>query len=471
MTVWFDVEDLFLFVSSGNKRTSGIQRLTIEIYRAAEALAGASGAVRFVRHGRGGALFETVSWAEIARQFAEQESERPAAVPPSRLRRMGRHLALRLPDELRKPLVLASVMQVQAVGELARAGVNLVAHPTGSLVRRASKKRDADAGAPVSLVDAARPGDALLVLGSPWFRRDYGALIRWLRDELRMRFGVLVHDLVPIRRPEWSHAGTPEMFALWHREVLPFCDLVMANSRHTAADVEAFARETGIMLPGAVQVLPIGTGFGIQQASGADSAGLPEPGSYVLFVSTMEARKNHALAVRVWSMLLDEVRRGRRAPEAVPDLVFAGRVGWLVNDFLQQLDNTGWLDGRIRQIPEATDADLRALYAGCLFTIFPSFHEGWGLPVTESLALGKPCLSSNAGALPEAGGELCRYFDPEDLQSAFRAVSALLDDRPGLAAWEAQVKAEFRPTAWTETARALLDMVAALGSAPTESRR
>jgi glycosyltransferase involved in cell wall biosynthesis len=270
-----------------------------------------------------------------------------------------------------------------------------------------------------------------------------------------MRFGVLVHDLVPVRHPEWCHRGVPRMFREWYADVLPFCDVVFANSRHTAADVEAWTRESGIVLNGAVQVLPIGSGFGEVRAPVA-MPGLPAPGSYVLFVSTMEARKNHALLFRVWSKLLDAVAEGTRAPDSVPDLVFAGRIGWLVADLLAQLDNTKWLGGRIKFVADPVDAELRALYAGCLFTVFPSWHEGWGLPVTESLALGKPCLSSNAASLPEAGGTMCRFFDPGNVGSAYAAVAAVLDDRAGLAVWESRVRAEFVPTPWTETASAVI---------------
>ncbi|GAC1485080.1 MAG: hypothetical protein NVS2B11_10860 [Acetobacteraceae bacterium] len=253
------------------------------------------------------------------------------------------------------------------------------------------------------------------------------------------------------------------MFRAWYTDVLPFCDVVLGNSRHTALDVEAYGRESGIALPGRVQTLPVGTGFGTAGLGLAPRhAGLPAAGSYVLFVSTMEARKNHQLAVRVWSLLLDEVAAGRRSAASVPTLVFAGRVGWLVADLLQQLENTDWLEGKVLMLRDPSDTELRALSQGCLFTFFPSLYEGWGLPVTESLALGKPCLTSNAAALPEAGGALCRYFDPEDLGSAHRAVVAVLDDRAGLAAWEAKVRDEFRPTPWTETARALLAGVAGL---------
>ena len=94
--------------------------------------------------------------------------------------------------------------------------------------------------APGSFDRLAEPGDTLLVLGAPWNRERYSDTARWLRDERRIRFGVLVHDLVPIRHPEWCHRGVPRMFREWYADVLPFCDVVFANSRHTAGDVEAW---------------------------------------------------------------------------------------------------------------------------------------------------------------------------------------------------------------------------------------
>ncbi len=488
MTVWFDVEDLVHYFRSGNKRISGIQRLSFEIFRGAKALEGDAAEIRFVRHGARPPSLLTVEWADLLADFGGEEARSaPPALPsraerveaalpaaaPSRswLRRTARLVADRLPQEVRRPLVLASVMQAQVVGALALFGAQLAAVParrayTGSrkvareLAWRARRRPNVPRSGALAFEEQAKPGDTLLVLGAPWNRERYSDIARWLRDERRMRFGILVHDLVPIRHAEWCHRGVPRTFREWHMDVLPFCDVVFANSRHTATDVEAYARESGIVLNGWVQPLPVGTGFGAAGSAAPEVAA--ETGDYVLFVSTMEARKNHALAVRIWSKLLDEVAAGTRAAESVPALVFAGRIGWLVADLLAQLDHTDWLGGRVRFVQDPTDTELRALYAGCLFTFFPSLHEGWGLPVTESLSLGKPCLCSSAASLPEAGGALCRYFDPESLASAYAAVVSVLDDRPGLAQWEAQVRREFRPVPWTQTARALLEAVAAL---------
>jgi glycosyltransferase involved in cell wall biosynthesis len=88
--------------------------------------------------------------------------------------------------------------------------------------------------------------------------------------------------------------------------------------------------------------------------------------------------------------------------------------------------------------------------------MFPSFFEGWGLPVTESLALGKPCLTSDRTSLPEAGGKLTRRFDPDNLHDAYRAIREVIEDPAGLTRWEAQVRREFKPIPWSATADALL---------------
>src|SRR6185437_13860829 len=118
------------------------------------------------------------------------------------------------------------------------------------------------------------------------------------------------------------------------------------------------------------------------------------------------------------------------------------------------LRNCDFLGGKIVLVEDPSDAELERLYQGCLFTLFPSFHEGWGLPVTESLTFGKPCVISNATSLPEAGGTLARYFDPENIADATRVIRETIADRASLAAWEQRIVSEFQPVAWDVSARA-----------------
>ena len=81
-------------------------------------------------------------------------------------------------------------------------------------------------------------------------------------------------------------------------------------------------------------------------------------------------------------------------------------------------------------------------------------------PLGESLALGKPCLAASGTALEEAGGDLCRYFDPEDVGDAHRAIAALLDTPGAIAAWQADISARYQPRDWSAAASAILDLAA-----------
>ena len=172
---------------------------------------------------------------------------------------------------------------------------------------------------------------------------------------------------------------------------------------------------------------------------------------YVLMVGTIEVRKNHTGMLRVWRRLLATM------PEAsVPTLVFAGKTGWLTADLLQQLANANWLGGKIRFIDSPSETTLANLYQHCLFTLFPSFYEGWGLPVTESLCFGKTAVISNRASIPEAGQSFCTYFDPENLAEAAAAIRALLENPQQLARLEQHIAAHFTPPTWDDTAATLL---------------
>src|SRR5581483_8319652 len=205
----------------------------------------------------------------------------------------------------------------------------------------------------------------------------------------------------------------------------------------------SYAARQNVALRSPPVPVPVGTGFSFahKRSHAAAPGGLPEPGSYVLIVATIEARKNHILLFRIWRRLLEEM-----PPDSVPTLVCAGSVGWLVADLMAQLDNADYLGGKIMLVENPTDAELDALYRGCLFTVFPSLYEGWGLPVTESLAFGKPCVISNRTSLPEAGGELARYFDPENAEDAYTAIRAMIDNPADLREWQDRIERDFRPT-------------------------
>ncbi|WP_338665867.1 glycosyltransferase family 1 protein [Pararoseomonas sp. SCSIO 73927] len=459
MTFWIDVEDLFEYALV-NRRPSGIQRLSYELYRAL--LAERPGQIAFCRHDRIRDTMRAVPWSEVEALFrvlSHAEGPNPSGGVPAAARPPGRsgavrRLASRLPADIRLPLGEAVRSQGSALRAGLRAGGGALAALRRILRPAATRLPDQAVAEGGDLKALARPGDTLLILGSPWFRTDYGALLGRMKAASGISVALLVYDLIPVARPEFCDPGLVRTFRAWMESTLPAVDRFFAISRASAADLERLAPCLGFRLPGPVMALPVGSGFGQEQAGGSGPtpprvAALP-PG-YALLVSTVEARKNHLMAFRAWRRLLDTMPE-----EEVPTLVFAGRVGWMVADLMQQLENCGWLAGKVVLVEDPSDTELAALYAGCRFTLFPSHYEGWGLPVTESLAFGKVCIASSATSIPEAGGPFCLYHDPDDVPEAVALLRRAISRPEEIAGLEARIGREFQPVPWSATARALL---------------
>jgi glycosyltransferase involved in cell wall biosynthesis len=143
---------------------------------------------------------------------------------------------------------------------------------------------------------------------------------------------------------------------------------------------------------------------------------------YVLCVGSLESRKNIWTLANVWQ------RIHSRLGISTPRLIFAGNPGWLREDFDDFIRGTGSLNGYIRIIERPSDAELGYLYSRCLFSVFPSYKEGWGLPVGESLWFGRPVVCSNTSAMPEVGGTLADYIDPTSAESIEAGLLRMITD-------------------------------------------
>lgn len=459
MTIWIDVEDLFDYARE-NSRPSGIQRLSFELYRALIAARGESG-VRFCRHSRFGETLVVVPWSELQALYARLVEDKPSAGPkPAQLadaplpaRGPLRRMVGRLPGRVRAPLA-QSRHHLTAGVRFGLEALRALLRPERPAAPARREEAAGDEGVGQDIRALAQPGDILLVLGSPWFRADYGSFVAGLKAATGLKFGLLIYDIIPIIHPEWCDRYLVRLFTEWFVSTVPHADALFSISEATAVDVTRWAEREPIALRAPVKPIPIGTGFSETKPATPD-APLPSglvAGGYALLVSTIEARKNHLLAFRIWRRLL-----AANPPDKVPVLVFAGRVGWLVSDLMQQIANANHLGGKLVVVGELDDATLSALYRGCRFTLFPSLYEGWGLPVTESLGYGKVCLAADRASVPEAGGAFCPYYDPDNLSEAVAVVQRAIDHPEWIAEMEARIAADFRPTPWAMTAQALID--------------
>ncbi len=286
----------------------------------------------------------------------------------------------------------------------------------------------------------------LLMLGAAWVYPSYFHAVRKLKRQ-GTRFVVLIHDLIPVIMPTMCDKGTAEVFKIFLQRTIRNADHILTVSEHTKKDLIEYCYKEGLSCPSA-SVAKNGQSLGEEEDIVSPP---PIDGKYVLFVSTIEGRKNHILALKVWQRLVSEL--GANAPI----LVLVGRLGWRVEGFVEELYQSNLLNDKIVMLSDVPDSSLKSLYENCLFTFYPSLYEGWGLPVGESLAFGKVCLSSNASSIPEVGGDLAVYFDPTDLPAAFELAKKLVVDEDWRNLLEQNIKDSFRPITWLDTATQVIN--------------
>ena len=169
---------------------------------------------------------------------------------------------------------------------------------------------------------------------------------------------------------------------------------------------------------------------------------------FILFVGTVEPRKNLLTLVRAFDELL-------RTTDLQPQLVIAGQKGWLNDELFALIEQTA-LSTRILFTGYISDEDLRALYSSCRVAVYPSLYEGFGLPPLEAMACGAPVITSRIPVIMETSAEAARLINPTDTQELTAALVELLTDegaRAQLAAAGSKRAAEYT---WARTAEQTL---------------
>ncbi len=259
----------------------------------------------------------------------------------------------------------------------------------------------------------------------------------------------LFHDAIALRLPEHAPAGTVARFPAYLQDLLAFDGIaaVSADSRDSLCD---YWRWLGVQQPPPVRCIPLGLPPGPAPAEPPAT----EP-PVVLCVGTIEGRKNHLALLDAAAALW---RRGLRFELHLVGLA-QRETGRAALARLHRLEADGLpvrYDG-----PVPADA-LEAAYRRCTFTVYPSLMEGFGLPVLESLARGRPCICSARGALGEsAQGGGCLALPTVDAPGLTAAMERLLTDRTELDRLAAAARAR-RFRTWSDYASELTDWMRTL---------
>lgn len=292
----------------------------------------------------------------------------------------------------------------------------------------------------------------LCLLGAAWVHQDYVHRVLALKRRFGTRFVMTVHDLIPIYARETCDQDTARVFEEFMRRALCHADHLLSVSENTATDLRRYTAALQVREP-PITVTQNGSSFAeflppIPAPGDLRESDIPE--RFVLFVATIEGRKNHQLMLDIWQRMI-------AAADDPPHLVCVGRLGWKSSAFISALVETNYLGGKVLLLRDICDADLRLLYSRCLFTVCPTFYEGWGLPVGESLASGKIVVCSDRASVPEVAGEFGVYIDIADIEQSLKTVRTLIADSAARRRLEAKIRRGYRPVTWHDVAKRVVE--------------
>jgi glycosyltransferase involved in cell wall biosynthesis len=446
-SIWLDVSTILWW----RRPPVGIVRVEAECFKVFRS----SGAnVRFCHLDKStGSYFEIDSASAATALELAQRPPAPAVrpAPPSAREkidvvRMIRSAVERAPKPLQPALM--------AIGRLGKRGLRKVRDGMRNATRRLAElgrrllRSPPAPPQPVPATAPFGPGDVYVSLGLDWPRKDLSELYRF-KQKLDLKILLCCYDLIPVKLPHVCVGEVAPMFGHYFVDVAWCADEILCISRNSQRDLLSFLQEVGAPIP---QTTVFRLGSEVPSSTGEISENVAEilKRPFLLFVSTIERRKNHEVLYRAYTRLVDQGRRD------LPLLVFVGMRGWGVHDFMEDLRLDLRVQSQIRILDHVTDKELQQLYRSCLFTLYPSTYEGWGLPLAESLACGKFALASNSSSIPEVGESFVEYLDPWDTPAWCARIAHYLDNPAELAAREARIRAEYRRATWQQTGEFVL---------------
>lgn len=272
---------------------------------------------------------------------------------------------------------------------------------------------------------------------------------------------VSVHDISFLEHPEyfpWARAVQLRMTV--PRTMMRAARVLTPSEFSRAAILRAYRLD-----PARVEVVPIAVSSGFRPISREVAAAYLRKnhgidGPFVLTVGDLQPRKNQPGLIRAFENLI------AAHPSLPHQLVIVGKDTWFADRVHKAAQNSS-VANRIRFTGWAGDDDLLQFYNGCDLMAFPSFYEGFGLPVLEAMACGRAVICSNTSAIPEVADSAALLFDPENTDEMVRAMRDVLLN-PGLRArMERLGQARASLFTWERTARKTLEIYHEVAGAKT----
>jgi len=414
MNIWYDVSGLYNW--KGN--FTGVQRV---VYNLGERLAADNQDARFFifRHGS----FSEIGFDDLESRLAELRREPARSLVGKQTLSVGK---------LRHHGMVAAKRAIR--GSRFEEPLRSAYGGLRMLYRTARTHREG-----TSTHSVFGSNDIVVVVDGNWQFKGYAEAMAHAHTEVGFRLIHCVNDLVALKNPGLVNEGATAIIGDYFEVMLPSSDSLFAISESTKRDIEWFFETRNIATPPPVAVVTLGSDA---QRNVEPMRPGAVPDEFMLSVSTIEVRKNYAAFYYVYKQA---VREGIE----LPHLIIVGRKGWMAEETYALLTKDPEVKDHITIMGGLSDEELEWLYQNCLFTVFPSFYEGWGLPVAESLAHGKYCISSDTSSMPEVGGDLVSYVSPYDTNELLQAINAA-NNKATLKKQEKRIQSTYHATSWDD---------------------
>jgi glycosyltransferase involved in cell wall biosynthesis len=263
---------------------------------------------------------------------------------------------------------------------------------------------------------------------------------------------VSVHDVSYLEHPQYFTKFRAAQLGITVKRTVEAAARVLTPSefsRHAILHHYAIDESKVVVVPNAAA--PVFRPVERQVAASAVERKYRIPGPFVLMVGDLQPRKNHLGLLRAFANVL------RAHPQLPHRLVFVGKETWSSKEVHRAVAKSG-IGDRVHFTGFVEDEDLVHFYGACDLFVFPSFYEGFGLPILEAMACGRAVTCSNLTAMPEVADGAAILFDPYSISEMVRAIADILLDselRGRLERLGIQRAAHF---SWEQAARRTLDV-------------
>lgn len=297
-----------------------------------------------------------------------------------------------------------------------------------------------------------------IIVSMGWMDSNKETVFELYKKLFKIKLVYLVYDLILINE-QTSHLYNKmgsEKFKSYFEWISQHCDFLLFGGETAKQDALVYQKKNHLRSPDGKSIkfgsdiIKIKKENSITDSETLRNLGIT--GEYVITVGSIEARKNHDILYKAYAIL------NERKSENIPKLVIIGRPSYRSEELVDNIAR----DPRVKEnilMLSPSDDELDCLYRHCLFTLLPSFYEGWSLTLPESLGYGKLCLSADVAPLKEIGQGLTDFINPYDAFAWADKIEYYSTNKIDLSNKEKLIRDKWENTTWLQCSQQINDVI------------